>query len=221
MGQTTSSPKITPQDKAVLQLKLQRDKLEQYQASIQSVIDKEVLIAKIFLKKKNKERALLSLKKKKYQESLLNQSFNQLNSLDELISTIEFKQIEKNIFYGLTQGNLILKKLNEELNIEKIEKLLDETDENISYQEEVSTLLSQSITNKEEEEVNQELLSLEREVLGIDKQQSVNEESKDELESYKLPQVPNTAILDDVSEFANGNQIQAQKRKQKLKLVAN
>jgi len=88
MGSSSSKPKskkITSQDKAILDLKIQRDKLNQYQKKIQAVLDREYEIAKINLKKGDKKKALLALKKKKYQEQLIEKIDTQLLNLEELV----------------------------------------------------------------------------------------------------------------------------------------
>jgi charged multivesicular body protein 6 len=77
MGLTTSK-KISSHDKAVLDLKRQRDKLQQYRKRIEAVLDREKEIARIHLKNGDKNRALLALKKRKYQETLLEKTENQL-----------------------------------------------------------------------------------------------------------------------------------------------
>ena len=67
----TPKSRVTEQDKAVLQLKTQRDKLKQYQKKIQINLEKERELAKTLLKDGKKDRALLLLKKKRAQETLL------------------------------------------------------------------------------------------------------------------------------------------------------
>jgi charged multivesicular body protein 6 len=56
-------PGPSAQDKAVWDLKIQRDKLQQYQKQIQHVIEKEIEIARKLLKEKKREKAKLVLKK--------------------------------------------------------------------------------------------------------------------------------------------------------------
>merc|ERR1712093_849110 len=73
MGNSSSSSKISAQDKAILDMKNQRDKLHQYQRRITVLTDREKEIAKQMLAKGDKPKALLALRRKKYQESLLEQ----------------------------------------------------------------------------------------------------------------------------------------------------
>ena len=173
MGNTSSNPKITRHDKAILELKLQRDKLLKSRQRLATVVNRENQIAKQCVKAKKFEKAKLALRKKKRQQSLLDNLERQSNTLEELIDTIEFKLIEKDVLYGLEQGNKVLKEINSEMSMEKVEKILDDTEEAVSYQNELSERLGSLLTNGEEEEVDEELRQLELEMGVMDKQESV------------------------------------------------
>lgn len=90
MGNTSSSskrtkPLVTKQDEAILQMKIQRDDIKKYQRRIRTVLDREREIARECLAKGDKRRALLALRKKKYQEQLLVQTDKHLQTLEELV----------------------------------------------------------------------------------------------------------------------------------------
>ncbi|CAZ84046.1 unnamed protein product [Tuber melanosporum] len=161
-----SSSRITAQDRAILNMKLQRDKLHIYQKKIQTILTREHEIAKECLARDDKPRALLALRRRKYQEQLLVKTDAQLEALEKLTSTIEFSLVEKAVLYGLQQGNQVLKEIHKEMSLEAVEKLIEETDEARAYQREVSNLLAGVMTNEEEDAVEDELEALEREVLG-------------------------------------------------------
>jgi charged multivesicular body protein 6 len=134
-GKKKPTSRITQQDKAVLQLKQQRDKLKLYQRRIELSLESDRELAKKLLNKGQKERAKLLLRKKRYQESILQKTDNQLENMEKLTHDIEFAQVELQVINGLKQGNEALKKVNESLNIEDIEKILDETREGVEKQE--------------------------------------------------------------------------------------
>ncbi|KAH3681863.1 hypothetical protein WICPIJ_007169 [Wickerhamomyces pijperi] len=166
MGNTTSSssPRINSQDKAIFQLKLQKDKLKQYERRTTQLINSETLQVKLLLREGRKDAAKTLLKRSKYQATLLENVNNQILNLDNLIHNIEFKIIEKEFLKGLSQGNETLAKLNRELNVNDVTKLIDEVNENIEYQNEIDELLSNSIVGKDyEDEIDEELQALERE----------------------------------------------------------
>ncbi|WVR06449.1 hypothetical protein IAU60_003480 [Kwoniella sp. DSM 27419] len=165
MGVAQPGPKITAQDRAVLDLKLQRDKMKQYQKRLQVVLDREEEIAKQALKEGNKKRALTALRQRKYQEQLLNKTDAQLVTLQELVSTIEFTQIQATVMHGLEMGADVLKQLHAEMSLDKVEKLMDRTREGVEYQREIDEALMSRMSPEEEEAVQAELEALQREAM--------------------------------------------------------
>lgn len=105
-------------------------------------MDKETEIAKMHLRNGDKRRALLAIKKKKFQESLLEKAEAHLENIEKMVffvltqqtSTIEFTQIEKQVFERLEKGTETLKELQKEMQIDKVEKLLEDTQDAIDYQ---------------------------------------------------------------------------------------
>ncbi|KAG8991883.1 Vacuolar protein sorting-associated protein 20 [Tulasnella sp. 427] len=180
MGAAQSGPKITAQDRAILSMKAQRDKLREYRKKIQIVLDQEQQIAKESLKQGNKERALTALRRRKFQESLLQKTDGQLE-----VSNIEFALIEKDVMFGLEQGNKVLKQIHSEMDIEKVQKLMDDTAEGIRYQREIDEMLMSTMSVDEEEAVQKELAQLQAEALP-----AVPEAPQEE--PVKLPEVPQT-----------------------------
>lgn len=180
-------------------MKIQRDKLRQYQKKIQTVLDREHQIAKEMVKKGDNARALLALRKRKYQEQLLVKTDGQLQALEELVcvppfslrprpwspappvlhtpprrrarltvgdrqtSTIEFSLVQRDVLYGLRQGNQVLKEIHREMSLESVEKLMEETADGIAYQREISNMLAGRMSNEEEDEAEDELAQMERE----------------------------------------------------------
>ncbi|KAI9896201.1 hypothetical protein N3K66_008373 [Trichothecium roseum] len=172
--------KITEQDKAILDMKIQRDRLQQYQRRITTLTDRETAIAKEMLAKGDKKRALLALRRKKYQESLLSKTDAQLEQLEKLTSSVEFAQIQKDVVFGLAQGTKVLQEIHAEMGgIEKIEKMMGESADAIAYQQEVSDMLGSRMTTQDEDEVEEELAALEAETTGA---------------KQELPTVPNQRL---------------------------
>ncbi|KAG5659299.1 hypothetical protein KAF25_000501 [Fusarium avenaceum] len=144
-----NASKVTAQDK-------------QYQRRISVLTDKETDIAKQMLAKGDKKRALLALRRKKYQESLLSKTDAQLAQLEKLTNDVEFALIQKDVVFGLQQGTKVLKEIHAEMGgIENVEKLMGETADAIAYQQEVSDMLGGRISNHDEQEVEDELEALE------------------------------------------------------------
>src|SRR4051794_12742579 len=96
-------------------MKIQRDRLHQYQRRITVLTNKETEIAKQLLAKGDKKRALLALRRKKYQESLLSKTDAQLEQLEKLTASVEFAQIQKDVIFGLQQGTKVLSEIHAEM----------------------------------------------------------------------------------------------------------
>lgn len=83
----------------------------------------------------DKPRALLALRRKKYQEQLLSRTDGQLQQLEQLVRSVEFAQIQKDVVFGLQQGTKVLKEIHAEMGgIERVELLMGESAEAIAYQ---------------------------------------------------------------------------------------
>lgn len=104
-----------------------------------------------------KDRAKLLLRKKRYQEQLLENTDKQLEHLDRMVHDIEFAQIEIQVLQGLKNGNVALKKMNDIFSVEDVEQILDETREGVEKQQEIDALLSGVLTAEDEEAVENEL----------------------------------------------------------------
>ena len=149
-------------------MKLQRDKLQKYQKRISILTDRETQIAKECLARDQKAKALLALRRKKYQESLLAKTDAQLEQLQRLTSDVEFAAVQKDVMYGLQQGTAVLKQIHAEMGgIEKVERLLEENAEARAYQKEITDMLGGGqLSNQDEDEVEDELEAMERELLA-------------------------------------------------------
>ena len=122
--------------RAILDMKIQRDKLRQYQKRITVLTDREKAIAKECLAKGDVNKAKLALRRKKYQEGLIAKTDAQLAQLEQLTSDVEFALVQKDVIFGLQQGTSVLKEIHREMGgIENVEKLLGESEEARAYQE--------------------------------------------------------------------------------------
>lgn len=126
-----------------------------FNLQLQIVLDREEEIARQQLRAGQKERAVVTLRQRKYQESLLQKTDTQLENLEQLVrfrlclaraerlndslsdlqvTSIEFSRIQVSVVHGLEQGNIVLKQINKEMNIERVNKLMEETTEAQAYQ---------------------------------------------------------------------------------------
>jgi charged multivesicular body protein 6 len=164
-GGTSSPPQkqnhVSDHDRAVLELKVQRDRLSKCVTLSESAALKEKQAASAFLKEKKTDRAKLCLRKKKYQEKLIENARNKILTVEQLISSIEEAESQAKVFSALKEGNAALKTLNEQVSIEDVERLMEETEEAVAYQQEVDALLSRELTAADDDAVLEELATIE------------------------------------------------------------
>ncbi|KAK5091110.1 Vacuolar protein sorting-associated protein 20 [Lithohypha guttulata] len=187
-----SGSKISSQDRAILDMKNQRDKLKQYQKKITVITNREKEIARVCLAKGEKDKALLALRRKKFQESLLSQTDAQLEQLEKLTSNVEFSLVQKDVVFGLQRGTEVLKMINKEMGgLAAVEKMMEEGAEARREQEEISEALAGQLSNQEEDEVEDELEALEIEMNGVSLPDAPN---KTVITDGDLPNTPETEL---------------------------
>ncbi|KAL4240133.1 Charged multivesicular body protein 6 [Mactra antiquata] len=194
--------RVTDQDKAVLELKNQRDRLKQLQNKITKQIEKEREAARQFLRDGKKEKAKLLLRKKKFGETQIEKMDGQLENIEKMVHDLEFAQIETEVLKGLQSGNESLKQLHQMFSIETVEKIMDETREAAEYQQEINDLLAGGLTQQDEEDVLSELDDIIKASLPA---------TADEGEVPELPDVP--------EELPEGKRRKAEKEKQQAEAM--
>ncbi|KAH9261557.1 hypothetical protein BASA82_000015 [Batrachochytrium salamandrivorans] len=157
-------PQMSQTDKAVLELKVSRDKLKRYKQKLEKEREQTTQKAKSLVKQGKKAEALTLLKVKKYKDKQCLQLEQQLDNVNHTLGEIISADMTVQMMKALEQGTSALQRLNSEMPMEKIEQLMDDTAEAIAYQQEVSSLLAGSLTGEDVDLVETELEDMVKEI---------------------------------------------------------
>lgn len=168
MGGGQSKPKkivreVSQIDRAVLDLKVSRDRLNRYKKRLYLDSEKLYNKAKAF-KEKNETRAALGLLKlRKMKQKEVDNIDSQLISIQTMISNIQTKEQEVEVLAALRSGKNALEKLHNENTLDDVLKLMEEIEEQNEIEREINDALvstGESLTGIEEEDLELELQKL-------------------------------------------------------------
>lgn len=189
----SSAPKsrkheITEKDRAMLDLKNARDRLKKFRKKLEVDSEKLQNQALSLYKQKLTDRALLVIKLKKFKEKELNNVDSQLISVLEMIENVEWESANLEVLKALKSGNDALNKIHEEMSVDDVANLLEETNEAIQTENEINAMLAGQFNPADEEELQRELALL----MG----ETEKEKSETIIEELPLlPKVPEGPVL--------------------------
>lgn len=135
-------------DQAILDLKVTRDQLRQYQKQQERCQQVELEKARELVKSGQKERARIVLKQKKAREIYISNAEHMIEGIESQINNVQTKQMEINMIENIKETNQILKHMNDLMPIEEVERIMDENQEQTDRLNEINDLLAQD-TNPE------------------------------------------------------------------------
>lgn len=175
---------VSEEDKAAAQLMVTRDDIKKYHKRLETAIQHTKEAIKDCLRNKQKQKAVLALRKQKFLEKNLDTSQGQLMQLEQMLSNIEQAKVQKTVFEALRQGTDYLQKVNQQLSLDDVEKLMEDTKEAYEYQQQVNEALTREGVVVDEGELLEQLDQLDaEEALAVD----LPEVPKQQLPAAKQP----------------------------------
>ena len=152
------SPKVVLKvdEQAILKCKICRDNIKKYIKKLENDSKVKKQKAKEALQQKNRERARMNLRMEKMYQEQIKTAYGQLEMIDNQITQIESAQAQKDVMTVLQEGNAVLKKLQDEVNVDKFREISDDMEEIKEKNDEISEFFKERGID-EEESVNEEL----------------------------------------------------------------
>ena len=191
---------LSQTEKAILDCKSCRDKIKRYIKSLEQKSENSMTKVRELLQKKQRDRAKFYLKQSKLFTEQTKVADGQLEMINQQISNIESTTNMNECAAVLSNGNKVLKQLQNEVNIEHWENIRDDLDELKERDDEIKEFFKEKGIEQEEldEQCDDEINKLLEEIHGND---------------IDLPQVPKEKIPEDTVEVnANKNKTKIKKK---------
>ena len=191
---------LSQTEKAILDCKSCRDKIKRYIKSLEQKSENSMTKVRELLQKKQRDRAKFYLKQSKLFSEQTKVADGQLEMINQQISNIESTTNMAECAAVLSNGNKVLKQLQNEVNIEHWENIRDDLEELKERDDEIKEFFKEKGLEQEEldEQCEDEINKLLEEIHGND---------------IDLPKVPKEKIPEDTVDVnANKNKTKIKKK---------
>ena len=182
-------PEISAADRATLDLKVTRDKLQQYKTKLERDDARIIARAKKAKTDGNTKGALSLLKIRQIKKREVESVEQQLLNVLQMVQTIDSKKNEVQVLAAMREGKDALKKMHEETTVDDILNLMDDIQEEHELENEINSLVG-SLSVEDEAGIEAELALL----MG-GQQTSFEIQQQQQQDSEQLPIAPDTTPL--------------------------
>lgn len=155
----TNAP-FNDSDVAIIKLKITIDQLEKNIAEIDHKIREKKMELKNCIAKKERSKAKLLLRQKKRLESDVLKKSNTLDNLSQVLQAIKDAQDNAKVLRSLKQAKDVLFEELKEVDVSKVDDIIDEIKEYVEKNEDVSEALSENVKDFSGEDLEKELKQL-------------------------------------------------------------
>jgi charged multivesicular body protein 6 len=122
--------------------------------------------AKQLIRQEQKNRALLVLKLRRFKDSEADKVDAELMTVLEMIENVEWEHANMEVLKALRVGTASLNKLHEEMSLDDVADLLDETNEAIAVENQINEMIAGQFNLTDNAELEKELAELMGETAG-------------------------------------------------------
>jgi len=144
-------------NKTIQNIRSTQETLEKRGNHLEKQIEKLTQSARAKLKKKNKKGAMYDLKRKKLLEKELSGIENKKLTLETQTLALENAQMNESVFHAVKDGVKAIETVSKNVNVDKVEDLMDNMQELQEDQEAINDALGQPVTDFDDDELLKEL----------------------------------------------------------------
>lgn len=218
--QSASGNEITEDDIGIINLKITVNKLTKRNEILELKLEEIPKKIKGFLKNgKEDPRIRNLLVTKKTIAHSLNKSTDILNQINTILLKINDAHVNLSLFDSMKQSSAILKGLNRDISVEKIDDLRNELDEEITKTDEINEALGTRAES--DEEIDEELDKLYKEAVAAEKPKELEkskeskqglDETKQEEPKQQEPEEDTKELLQKLEDLTINNKPQPEKQ---------
>lgn len=161
-NEPTSDSTVDDGDRALLDLKVQRDQLCGHRRRVEKQLAHDEEAARSFVSNGKKSQAMLALRKKKQHQQLLIDCEQHIGRVEELIDNIELARTQQMVVETLSAGVVTLKRLQKEIGgVDYVQQLMDDRVDVVEAQEEINNALAEVGVGVDDADALAELARLE------------------------------------------------------------
>lgn len=160
--------------------------------------------AKQLIRQEQKNRALLVLKLRRFKDAEADKVDAELMTVLEMIENVEWEHANMEVLRALKAGTASLNKLHEEMSLDDVADLLDETNAAIAVENQINEMIAGQFDTGDNEELERELAELMGETQPVAEQKPPKSETKADktqpksataTDALDLPSVPTSPII--------------------------
>lgn len=163
------------------------------------------------IRQEQKNRALLVLKLRRFKDAEADKVDAELMTVLEMIENVEWEHANMEVLKALKAGTASLNKLHEEMSLDDVADLLDETNEAIAVENQINEMIAGQFDMGDNEELERELAELMGESQPAQKADQKAESTA--ATTLDLPSVPTSPIIPQAVEEEPTKPVKSAKQK--------
>ncbi|EFA77869.1 SNF7 family protein [Heterostelium album PN500] len=203
-------------DLGVLELNNTYEKLIAQEEKLKNDIDACSEQIRTYVRAKQRDLSLTQLKRKKTLESILAKRQQASNNIHELLASIESAHSNQQVMDTLCVGVSTLKKVNEKMSVDQVDKVMDDFADVMLNQKEIEEAITTGMAANAPESNPEEDAELERELEKLEEEQKLKQQQQNKTPTTENPTTTTTTTTSKTPPVKSQEDIELEKELEQL-----